>query len=306
MRWAALLVLLAWSVSGRTAPPPKKALPKTVVYDVTAVIGNSLVATVDDLAKLIFTSTRPEAWKVGKEGSSSLEILQETKLQIRTTPALHEEIADLLDNLRRLTGLHISFEGDVHEVSRETFNKHLAPLVAKEPVALVGVETAGLIEKEKSRVRIISANVPPGKTGVIYSQRQAFSFVGAPPWERERHATGFHGFRVRATADVTPDRRAVRLKLSRELTELRAINEEQVFRFDASGIEGKGKIEVPDLREEIQTANLKLDDGATLLFVLPRTSRLARESDKVRVLLMRVVISIEEEKKAGKNDAQQK
>ena len=256
------------------------------------------------VAEVVMRMVEPASWKPGKKDAGSVEVIQGTKLVVLARAKQHREIADLLAALRRMTDLAVGFETELHEIPRDVFTKHLEPLLVRNgPVAVVEEAVGDLVRNQKGRLRLASVQLRDGKSGTFFSQQQAFSFLARPTWavkeDGERHAVAFHGLNMAVDVNVTPDRRGVRLKLRRQVKELVALNEESVLNPKTEKME---TIESPDLRGETQSLNLNVDDGVELLMVLPRTSRVEKERDKVRVLLTRVVISIEEEKRALQNN----
>jgi hypothetical protein len=306
MRWATLVALVISCISPlRADSQPTGGNGKTVVYDVTALTRQS-GATAEKLARVILTSVDPESWVRGNKFGASLEIMQRTKLQIRAAPDVHEQIADLLSQLRKASEIRVGFEAELHELSPEFFKKEVGPLLTKDQMVVVGTETVALIQKHKGRLQIVRANAPSGDSIQVFSQKQAFTFVERQSIGRKEFGIEFHGVGLRGEAAVSGDRRFVFLKLTRTTSELVSVKEMEIQQPHPVFVLETVKIEKPDLREEKHTQNLKLEDGATLLLTIPPTSRLEKDHGKVRVLLVRIVIGIEEEKGALKKSPTEK
>src|SRR5437870_12845764 len=104
---------LALSAALANAGPPAAARVRpvnlaTATYDVVDLAGS--VATwrgaaglpdpradgADAVADVILRTVRPEGWRPGRDGGSTLEVLDGRKLRIRATPRQHAAIRDLL------------------------------------------------------------------------------------------------------------------------------------------------------------------------------------------------------------------
>jgi hypothetical protein len=248
------------------------------------------------LARVIMT-VNPDLWRA-KEDPATLAVVNGTRMEIRTTPGHHEEIAQMLRALRRMADVSVIVHSQFYEVDRDFYKKEVEPKLAKS----WAVPAAGedVWEKELSRRgekvrggKVMAAN---GKETALLSLREA-ALLRTRPAAREVFDDGgfeavLSGVSFQALPVVSADRRFVRLRLVRQVTELVEVRKEKAR---VPGTDKETTVEVPVLAEAATTTTLKLEDGQALLVQVPYQPRAVRERGRVLVLLVRPEIYILEE-----------
>lgn len=296
---AGLTALRAPAAPPKAAPAGNK--PYTAVYDVADLLrkpGHTGYARVEDLIKLIVTSVDPEGWN--KDGDSTLEEVNGTKLHVTTGAARHKEIEELLDAARRRMDLRVDVKSELFEVERKVYEKEFKEKLKDGQAAVVGEKLVEELRTRGARVKDAAASAADGETATLFSLRRAFTYVEKPAagGKPAARGSGLTGLRLTASVSVAPDRRSVRLKVTRRLTELAGLKKRTVTDPDTGDEE---EVEVPDLTESSATFGIEVDDGEPVLLPVPAAG--AKDKDRVRLLLVRPTIYIEEEEKERKKGA---
>jgi hypothetical protein len=298
----AALALPSASASTHAAPPAGADTLITKTYDVRDLVESASVwrrlvgraggwpepvagldrlEPIEALARVILTTVRPEGWRGPGKGAATLREVNGTKLEIRAAAKQHEEVANLLDALRRVADVAVIVEGELYEVDAAFLGKHVKAVRGRRVATPVAEAVAEQLRKEGTRLKSGRAKILPGESARFFSLRSALVY---PTKAGRAPATAFTGVTFRARVDVTPDRRFVRLALTQHSTDL-------------LGYKTEGDVKVPELAEESTTEAAKVGDGAYLLLA----ARLAPEKagapgkERAAVLLVRPLIYIEEE-----------
>lgn len=316
---AAVAVVFA-TVSCATAQVAPEPL-KTQTYDVTDLVkapptvgsvpaaealGRTLApraawsgseAPMDALVRLITSTVEPAGWR-NPEGGPAILVLDGTRLEIRATARAHGEIADLLQAVRRLAGVAVVVEARLFEVERTWYKESLEGWQRKGESGVPEKTIQGLEAKgrllQKNKVTIL-----PGQEATILSRQRAIVYEGAPTdlQGADRQRSALVGLVCKAEITVTPDRRFVRLKLTQQDTELVKLAKETV----TNPVTGQPiAYEEPRFAETAAAASMKLEDGTATVLAVPQVR--GSETDRVRVLVVRPVIRIEEEERAKKKN----
>jgi hypothetical protein len=298
---AALLVLLPLSAPPHAAPPAAADALVTKTYDVRDLVesvsawrpvvgragswpepvaGLDRLEPIEALARVILTTVRPEGWRGPGKGAAPLREVNGTKLEIRAAAKRHEEIANLLDALRRISDVAVIVEGELFEVDRAFLDRHVKAVRGRRVATPVGEDVAKQLRKDGKSLKSGRAKVLPGESARFFSLRSALVY---PTKAGQAPGTAFTGVTFRARVAVSSDRRFVRLTLTQRSTDL-------------LGYRTEGEVKVPDLAEEATTEAVKVGDGVCLLLA----ARLAPEKaapgkERAVVLLVRPLIYIEEE-----------
>jgi hypothetical protein len=298
---AALLALLPLSATPRAAPPAAADALVTKTYDVrdlveTASVWRPIVGArgrwpapvagldrlepIEALARVLLTTVSPEGWRGPGKGTATLREISGTKLEIRAGARQHEEVADLLAALRRITDVAVIVEGELYEVDRAFLDRHVKAVRGRRVATPVTEDVAKQLRKDGKRLKAGLAKILPGQSARFFSLRSALVY---PTKAGQAPGTAFTGVSFRARVSVTPDRRFVRLALTQRSTDL-------------LGYRTEGDVKVPDLVEESTTEAVEVGDGEYLLLA----ARLAPEKavpgkERAVALLVRPLIYIEEE-----------
>jgi len=332
---ATFLVAVPCTLPAKQATPVRKAAPKKpkqarpatknllpqVTYDVADLVRESGLkrwvldnrakpggAAIDILADLILRTIRPDSWRADKKEASTLEIVNGTHLEIRTSKAQHAEIADLLNALRRQADQAVVVRAELYEVDRRFYEKRLKPRQgkgredsAKRWAAVVEEGVVKALRKKAVLRRGHQVKIAHDRESPIFSLRQGFVYQGQPAAAarnpEETLKTAFAGVVCRAHVAVSADRRFVRMEMVQHVTDLLGIKEKTVLDPNTGK---KALIEVPNLSDRTATASLKVGDGETVLVSVPWRPKAVKARDRVLVLLVQPTIYIEEEERERK------
>jgi hypothetical protein len=251
---------------------------------------------IDELVEIIMKTVEPKAWE---QSGNALKVLSEKKLEITGTKLLHEQIADLLEALRRQYDLIVNVHGELIEVERALFEKEIQPKLAKQPegkrdwlVVHENDDTAAEIRKKALTTKTNDTRIADGKNDLFLSQRTAFTYQTAA----KKKGIGYHGVTLGTGIRVTADRRFLRLALTQTVTELVEINSIQL---PTKPGEEPPTVETPNLHETKTTVTVEVDDG--LCVVLPVAYTRPGNTEKKTVLLTlvqpKIIIGDEEREK---------
>ena len=333
MRYALVLILLVGGTKGSwgTEAPGETdaARPTTVTYDVADLVRDastwrsalagqpgepdldSRAGAIEALVGLIHRSVSPKSWRPGKEGSSTLRIFNGTKLVVRAPAKQHDEIQDVLKTLRRLTGIAVVFESELHEVEPASYKKNIEPLLRgglarpdRGFAVAVRDEVEKALRKQGKPLHWAKVTAPLGKQTAFFSLRTAFTYQAKPkngtrPAD-EVYVSAFYGVTFRAHVRVSADRRSVRLRLIQQATDLLEVERQMILDRDTGK---RASVEVPKLFESTTKGSIEVEDGVLLLMPVRFRSREARDKGRVWVLLVRPTIHIDEEERARRNNA---
>lgn len=225
----------------------------------------------------------------------SIQIRNGVRLSVFASFSRQREIADQIDMLRRLADVAVVMNARLYEVDRAFFTKHVAPLFAKQKdsderpvvVAIDGPLLERLIahkhvaESEEIKIR-------PGTDAAFLSLHSVFRFSGGPVPEKDGRTmtgTGLTGVSFEVRPLVSPDRRHLRLQITQKTAELAGL-----AKINA-------QVEAPDLRGTSVTGTAQIMDGVPILMPVDHPPVAKKGEDKVRLLVARPVIWIEEEVK---------
>jgi hypothetical protein len=290
------LAALCWLPPGPEAAEPAAEKPRTVTYDVFDLVekpgATRFGFSMEEIIKAI-TAEHPEIWRGSREDAATIEAVNDTRLVIHTTPAVHAEIVQTLTSLRGLADLAVDVQSDVYEVDRGFYEKHFQPAVEKgrqgpgKPFAAALDGGLDRLRKEGTLVKSNQVRIANTKEAGCISLRKAFTYVSRPARRgKEDFATAFYGFRVQAAVTVSADRRFVRLKLTQDTTNL----------VEIETLNDDGQVlERPKLEEASSSATFNIGDGESVLVPLHFLPRAAQEKDRVWVLVVQSLIHIEAE-----------
>jgi hypothetical protein len=290
----------------KAEPPAAKKKLETVTYYVgdlverasawRKTIGADAPDGIDGVAHVLMTVIDPESWGA-KDADNAVIELHGAKLEVRATPDQHKQIAEVLAALRRSADATVVFAAELYEVDRAFFAKEVKPALGKgSEAAAIEQVLAENIRKEGKLIQSNKTTLFDGQASSVFSLRNACTYL-AQPAGKKPYKTVFHGFSCRLAVTVTNDRRFIRLKLTRTVTDLLDVKKQ--IDPDTGKV---SEIDVPKLKETSVTETLEVGDGVHSVLTVPyRPATLAK--DKVLILLMQPVIRIEEEERErGKDD----
>jgi hypothetical protein len=252
------------------------------------------------------------------ESWETIELRNDARLIAFASPNHQRFIADACAQLRRRADLAVVMNARIYDIDRAFFARHIAP-------ALVGEETGpGLVRpgvrlderplivpiggallkkilKQKLVVESDDVKLRLNTASAFLSRLVPFAYDAGEPLGQRGGVTGIgvHGVRFTVRAELSPDRFALRLRLTQEATRLVGIGKARQL----SQTTGDDRvIEVPTLQRSSATGTITLRDGDPLLMPIDYRPPGKGHADKVWVLVARPVVWIQEEKdqeKAG-------
>jgi hypothetical protein len=266
-------------------------VPAEVYQDIKPADGAAL------LPRLLMNAVDLRQWE-------SVEVLNGARLVVVAGFSQQEEIATLLEALRRLDDVTVVMNARLYEVDRAFVRKHVTPLFPKDPEersAVVAIEKPLLqmILKEKLLLESEELKIGPNQEAPFLSRHSVFRF-NAGPWpdkvKESITGTGMAGVSFSVKPLVSPDRRYLRLQISQKTVQLVGIDKTKVF----DPVTGKeAEVESPNLRKTTVTGTVQIPDIHPILMPVSYQPPGKGNEDKVWLLVARPVIRIEEEVKEG-------
>jgi hypothetical protein len=264
---------------------------------------------IDELATMIVqVVTGP--WG-GTRNNSTIDEINGTHLEIHTTHRRHQEIADLLEALRRLDDLAVMLESQLYEVDRDFYEQVVEPELSRAPLiqgkrcgSVISGPPLEQIVTQGSKIKHGTALVVPnGETVRLASLRRVLTgsayvpgkpTTPAPPPLAEEAAKNlaWAGVTVKGTIVVTADRRYVRLVLEQEITEPAGTTQQKM---PDPLTDSPVVIEQPNVVRSSFRATIQVADGETAL--LPIHYHPNPGGKRVLLLVVQPTIYIEAEDK---------
>src|SRR5262249_31906003 len=137
--------------------------------------GHAGVASVEEIVVMIASSVSPRGW--APKGPNTLAELHGRKIEVVAPAAVQEEVAELLEALRRLKGLHVDVIGELLEVEKAAYEKALAKrLGGKEGAFAVDDDALAEVRKKALTQGETRMSVGNGQEGVLWSRRVPFVY----------------------------------------------------------------------------------------------------------------------------------
>jgi hypothetical protein len=257
------------------------------------------------LVRLVLNEVDLRPWE-------TIDVLNGVKLVVLASPTRHEEIADLLQALRRLADLAVVMNARLYEVDRAFFAKHVAPLFPadappEERPRVVAIDKSLLEKVTRQKLLLESEDIKirPNQQARFLSRQSAFRFAAGPRPDKEDRTltgTGLAGVSFEVLPLVSADRRYLRLQISQKVVQLAGI--EKARTLDVAT--GKDvEVESPNLRRTSVTGAVQIPDGNPILMPVEYRPPDKGSEDKVWLLMARPFIWIEEEVRERKKQGQE-
>ncbi len=330
-RVALLLLAFAVPAFAQTADVIKEGggieLPreiKTVEYDIRPLLykpGSARAGfdSVEQIAREMTAAVEPGTWnKPGREIGEK----NGTHLVVTTTANRHAEISTLLKVLTDRTDLAVDMSGTVYELDCKQYETELLPKLEKGKLAvgsdgwvalsgaellpkpekrrpeagkpvMVSDEWAKLVAKSGQKTLDGTARIATGRSATVLSKRKAVEYLGSGGKQKPSEAFDleFVGTTISATVRVPRERRSVFVTVTeatRELVEVVKGRKDDALRGVVS------LTETPRVSELVVKSDAgEVADGAAVVVVLSGGGK-----DKVRVMILRLVIFIQSEEDA--------
>lgn len=293
---------------------PRRALARPAATDGPRGLRADPVQAAARVVQTIVSTLEVPRGKRAAPAPPTIEILNGTRLVIRTTPARHAEIADVLAALRRLADLAVVLKAELYEVDDAFYQKlrtaKRIPLEEQERRFLDGLPAADgalwkLLEKQALVLAGEEVKADDGLRVPVFSRRRAAVCLPSPAQLRKGEKglqTILEGVSFHGEIQVSPDRRSVRLKLTERATEIQELRKVELR---APGLRGdqlppapaeeKVEAEIPFLKESTAAQVLEIPDGGSVLVPVAFRPPAAQAKGRWWVLSVTARIYIEEE-----------
>jgi hypothetical protein len=244
--------------------------------------------------------------KQGSIDPATVQVLNATRLVIRTNAAKHSEVGALLRALRSLGDVTVAVKAQLYEVDDAFFTKlkNVKPVDWEELERefLAGVPATGeslfkLLDKHTMLQAGDEVMVDDGMIAGLLSRHQALTFLPSRAQvvkgDKSRQ-TVLAGVAFLAGVRVGADRRFVRMRLTEKGTEVLRVKKEKVL-VDNTGNEAEA--ETPLLKEAVHTRDLEIPDGGSMLVPVHYRPPSVQEKNRHWVLWITPRIIIEEEER---------
>src|SRR5262249_4394070 len=128
--FAVLLTLaaLCWATTRPEAAEPRRDKVSTVIYDVSDLVYRQGPPrpgySIEEIIKAV-TAASPEAWQGSVENAGTIEAVNNTRLEVHATAAVHAEVVKTLDRLRQHVEVAVDVDSEVYEIDQKDYDKHL-------------------------------------------------------------------------------------------------------------------------------------------------------------------------------------
>jgi len=235
-----------------------------------------------------------------------IQVLNGSRLVIRTTGSVHPRITELLDVLRRLGDVAVILNAQLYEVNDALYKKvknarRLSPkewddLPEKQGREEPAPQGEPLLKKENLVLAGDGVWIDNGQEVVFLSRYQAVDLLPSPDelakGEAGRQAV-LEGVSFLARTVVSGDRRFVRVKLTERAGEIQEICGGKFPR----PIKGAAGAEVPLLKEATQSQMLDIPDGGSILVPVQFRPRSVQAKERWWVLHIQPRIYIDAEER---------
>jgi hypothetical protein len=230
----------------------------------------------------------------------TVHLLNRTRLVVVASPSRHEDIASLLNALRRLLDVAVVINARLYEVDRAFYARNVAPLFAryKDPDERPRVlPIDGPLLKQIIRQKLVleseDVKLRPNRTVAFLSRQKALRFSrGSGKEGRPRIGTALTGVSFEVEPAISLDRRFLRLKVTQKVAQFVRID--KTITLDVTT--GKDvEVESPNLRRTTQTGMVEIPDANPILMPVDYRPADKGSADKVWLLVARPFIWIEEE-----------
>jgi hypothetical protein len=223
------------------------------------------------LAEFLAKETGLRPWE-------TVDVLNGRRLSMFATPARHLALGRLVTSLTRLADLGVYMNARLYAMDRAFYQKHVAPVVAGQrdepaPVAVrVERPLLGQVLKHALVQESDDTKLEPERRAVFLAR------------ERLAPGVGLTGVSVAVRPEVSPDRRYLRLHLTRSVAE--------AVRPEAKGPDEPAA--EASLRKTRSTGTVEVRDGEAILMPIPYRPP-GHDANRVWVLVARPLIWIEAE-----------
>jgi hypothetical protein len=294
----------------------RRVLAPATATDGPRALGADPVRAAARVVQMIVSTLEVPRGKRAAPAPPAIEILNGTRLVIRTTPARHAEIADLLAALRRLADLAVVLKADLYEVDDAFYQKlrtaRRVPLEEQERRLVDGLPAADgalwkLLEKQAVVLAGEEVKADDGVRVPVLSRHRAAVCLPSPEQLRKGEKglqTILEGVSFHGEIQVSPDRRSVRVKLTERATEIQELRKVELWAPGLRGDqlppappEGKVEAEIPFLKESTTAQLLEIPDGGSVLVPVGFRPPATQAKGRWWVLSVTARIHIEEEER---------
>lgn len=230
-------------------------------------------------------------WR-NRKPASTIRVVNGTKLIVHTAPSVHDEIEQLLSVLRRLADLAVAISSRVYELERAEYDAAFAAAfvdpkdkTARKLVATVSEAQWKRLQSMKPILHEGDRKLVPNVRGEFLAVRNAYQYQAKPG--DATATTSFEGMSFTVRPLISPDRRCLRLEISRDVAQLVKITKGTMVDLKT----GKdAPVDLPNIRKSSRTQMIEIHDGQPVLLAVDYLPK-----DKVWLVLAEPRIYMEEE-----------
>jgi hypothetical protein len=218
------------------------------------------------VARQVFATTDPDRAGWHKRiPASTLRIEHGTKMIVHTAPSVHEVIGSHLSMLRRMADLFVVVNCRVYALDRAVYEKHFAKafidLKDKSPRVVTVTETQWkLLQGLKPVQKHESGKLVPYQRAEFFAFKNAYQYQALPG--DAKPAIGFEGLTWTVNAEVSPDRRCMRLHVQEDVAQLIKLTKGTKLDLKTGK---EGEIELPNVRKSSQKGTIEIHDGQPMM-----------------------------------------
>lgn len=283
-RFATLIILLISFASIQAAEPREQPVTKSYgVADLLHRVGKTGFDSADEITRMIIETVSPKSWQLNGGTAYRLFVVNCTRLEINASKQDHDDIAELLEALRRLNDLAVDVKTTFYSVDAKWFDKEMRPKLDKKGAWVID-ELWATIREHAEVVQSGKVRLGNGRIGSIAALHQVFSFIkpepsanGQPVWGAERI-----GVEYRLKPIVSADRRFVKLDI------------DEVLRLLAMPTKGELTMRI---EEKKRPSTHEIGDGASIALAVPYQPGAIKAKGRILILYVELQLFIGAEEK---------
>ncbi len=239
---------------------------------------------------------------------TSAELATGNRLIVRTNYETHMQIVDALVALKRLADLAVLMRTEVYEVDNLFYSRHVEPLLrkkGKKEVTFARPIDEPFIKKLRKHTRPIrdkEVKIWEGETAPFFTRQEVRTYTTDVVLDkrlgslflRNEYQTVLQGSTLKATVNVSDDRRSMRLNLTEITTQVLEVRK---LKKAMPKLRKEFFVHLPIVKTTSRATSLQLFDVHPFLVVLDYRPENLRKRNRIRVLVTTPIIYIKEEQR---------
>lgn len=267
---------------------------------------NLLSLDEDDAAAVLVQAlcrlVQPETWRAGR---ATVRVENGKRLSIHAAPSVHEEVANFLGSILRLTDVAVEMNAKLLELDAA----QAAAFAAAPKVPVKAGDESWLMPLSKqqfailNRCKIIGQSDPvklrPNERSVFLSRQRAISYVKHPKIlnESEQQGTILGGMSLLVAPEVSADRRFIQMAITQDYVRIAL----EKAKFPMLGERGETPVyDVPLVRKTSVSESITIADGQSFGFFVQEPFPGDVPAGRRWFILMSPTVYIEEEERLRK------